>query len=152
MAQDSGKQIEVQTPATVELEAELSLIDKLRDHLDLRLAIDISSLAFLLLGKGAIRIITPAETASSWRTRIADTGAGISANARDKMFDIFFTTKAIGKGTGQGLSIAHGVVVKKPGGTLNSETDTGKGTTFVTRIHLGRQHSRGLRDETNPLC
>jgi signal transduction histidine kinase len=44
-----------------------------------------------------------------------------------------------GKGTGQGLSIAHATVVIKHGGTLDFETEIGKGTTFVIRLPLERQ-------------
>jgi signal transduction histidine kinase len=61
---------------------------------------------------------------------ISDSGTGIPEAARDKIFDPFFTTKEVGKGTGQGLAIAHSVIVKKHGGTLRFETELGKGTTF----------------------
>jgi signal transduction histidine kinase len=65
---------------------------------------------------------------------IGDTGAGIPEAVRDKIFDPFFTTKAIGKGTGQGLAIAHSVIVNKHGGTLRFETECGRGTTFFIRL------------------
>jgi two-component system NtrC family sensor kinase len=61
---------------------------------------------------------------------IGDTGTGIPETAREKVFDPFFTTKEVGKGTGQGLAIAHSVIVKKHQGTLRFETECGKGTTF----------------------
>jgi signal transduction histidine kinase len=61
---------------------------------------------------------------------IGDSGTGIPESARDKIFDPFFTTKEVGKGTGQGLAIAHSVIVNKHGGTLLFETECGKGTTF----------------------
>jgi len=65
---------------------------------------------------------------------ISDTGTGIPEAARDKIFDPFFTTKVVGKGTGQGLAIAHSVVVKKHEGTLRFATECGKGTTFFIRL------------------
>jgi len=68
---------------------------------------------------------------------IGDTGTGIPEAARDKIFDPFFTTKAVGKGTGQGLAIAHSVVVKKHEGTLRFATECGKGTTFFIRLPVG---------------
>jgi signal transduction histidine kinase/HPt (histidine-containing phosphotransfer) domain-containing protein len=68
---------------------------------------------------------------------IGDTGTGIPEAARDKIFDPFFTTKVVGKGTGQGLAIAHSVIVNKHGGTLRFETECGKGTTFFIRLPLG---------------
>ena len=44
--------------------------------------------------------------------------------------------KAVGKGTGQGLSIAHTEITKKHGGTLTFVTELGKGTTFIIRLPL----------------
>ena len=67
---------------------------------------------------------------------ISDSGTGIPESARDKIFDPFFTTKEVGKGTGQGLAIAHSVIVKKHGGTLRFETECGKGTTFFIRLPI----------------
>jgi signal transduction histidine kinase/two-component SAPR family response regulator len=67
---------------------------------------------------------------------IGDTGTGIPEAARDKIFDPFFTTKAVGKGTGQGLAIAHSVIVNQHGGTLRFETECGKGTTFFIRLPI----------------
>jgi signal transduction histidine kinase/PleD family two-component response regulator/HPt (histidine-containing phosphotransfer) domain-containing protein len=67
---------------------------------------------------------------------IGDTGTGIPEAARDKIFDPFFTTKEIGRGTGQGLAIAHNVIVNKHGGTLRFETECGKGTTFFIRLPI----------------
>ncbi|HEX3846043.1 MAG TPA: ATP-binding protein [Steroidobacteraceae bacterium] len=67
---------------------------------------------------------------------ISDTGTGIPESARDKIFDPFFTTKEVGKGTGQGLAIAHSVVVGKHGGALRFETEIGKGTTFFITLPL----------------
>jgi signal transduction histidine kinase/HAMP domain-containing protein len=69
---------------------------------------------------------------------VGDTGTGIPLAVRDKIFDPFFTTKAIGKGTGQGLAIAHNVIVTKHGGTLRFETECGKGTTFYIRLPVAR--------------
>jgi signal transduction histidine kinase len=65
---------------------------------------------------------------------IGDTGTGIPEAARDRIFDPFFTTKEVGRGTGQGLAIAHSVIVKKHQGTLRFETECGKGTTFFIRL------------------
>ena len=86
-------------------------------------------------GKGTITVSTRQN--GEWaEVRIADTGTGIPEHARQRVFDPFFTTKGVGKGTGQGLAIAHSVVVEKHGGTLHFETETGKGTTFVIRLPL----------------
>jgi len=66
--------------------------------------------------------------------RIEDTGTGIPEKVRTRIFDPFFTTKEIGKGTGQGLAIARSVIVGKHGGSLDFETEEGKGTTFIIRL------------------
>ncbi len=83
--------------------------------------------------KGRITVTTRLH--GPWvEIRIADTGSGIPDHARAKVFDPFFTTKEVGKGTGQGLAIAHSVVVDKHQGTLSFETEMGKGTVFVIRL------------------
>ena len=68
--------------------------------------------------------------------RVRDNGAGIPEKVRQRIFEPFFTTKEIGRGTGQGLTIAHSVVVKKHSGDLRFETETGKGTCFIIRLPL----------------
>lgn len=64
---------------------------------------------------------------------VADTGGGIPSHVQPKMFDPFYTTKEVGKGTGQGLSLVHSIVVKKHGGTISFDTTEGVGTTFYVR-------------------
>jgi signal transduction histidine kinase len=67
---------------------------------------------------------------------VADTGGGIPEWVRDHIFEPFFTTKPVGKGTGQGLAIAHSVIVEKHGGSLTFDTVAGEGTTFLIRIPI----------------
>ncbi|MDD3813909.1 MAG: response regulator [Desulfocapsaceae bacterium] len=66
--------------------------------------------------------------------RITDTGCGIPTHIHNKVFDPFFTTKDIGKGTGQGLTIAHDVIVGKHNGTIDLESEPGSGSTFIIRL------------------
>jgi PAS domain S-box-containing protein len=73
------------------------------------------------------------------KIRIGDTGAGIPQEIRHKIFDLFFTTKGPGKGTGQGLAISHSVIVEKHKGTLDLESQEGKGTTFIIGLPLGAE-------------
>jgi PAS domain S-box-containing protein len=70
---------------------------------------------------------------------VTDTGGGIPPQIHAKIFDPFFTTKEVGRGTGQGLSIARGVA-KAHGGTLDFETEIGKGTTFFLRLPIAQSH------------
>jgi PAS domain S-box-containing protein len=67
---------------------------------------------------------------------VSDTGCGIPEEVRERVYDPFFTTKEVGKGTGQGLTIIHDVVVQKHGGTIDFTTEMGKGTTFIIRLPL----------------
>jgi two-component system, NtrC family, sensor kinase len=68
--------------------------------------------------------------------QIRDTGPGMPEEIKRRIFDPFFTTKEVGKGTGQGLAIAHMVVVEKHNGTINVESQKGEGTTFVIRLPI----------------
>jgi signal transduction histidine kinase len=88
--------------------------------------------------KGTIRVSTRVVDGQA-EIAIADTGKGIPPDVRSRIFDPFFTTKEVGKGTGQGLAIARTVIVDKHGGTLNFETEVGKGTTFIIRLPIHGQ-------------
>ena len=61
--------------------------------------------------------------------QVSDTGSGISPDILDRIFDPYFTTKDIGKGTGMGLAVVYGIV-ESHGGTVRVETQVGQGTTF----------------------
>lgn len=98
-------------------------------------------------GKGAIKIST--RRSGEWaEVRVSDTGTGIPEAIRSNVFDPFFTTKEVGKGTGQGLSIAHAVIVKKHHGTFRFETEVGSGTTFILQLPLEARPA----GETNSIC
>ena len=86
-------------------------------------------------GKGTITISTRDEGNSAMIT-VSDTGTGIPDSIKNKVFDHFFTTKEVGKGTGQGLSISRTIIVEKHGGTMSLESEEGKGTTFIIRLPL----------------
>jgi len=86
-------------------------------------------------GRGQITVTTR-HAGDFAEVRITDTGAGMSEDVRARIFDAFFTTKAVGKGTGQGLAIAYNVIVEKHGGTIDVESAPGKGTTFILRLPL----------------
>ncbi len=65
--------------------------------------------------------------------RVGDTGMGMSPETMDKIYDPFFTTKEVGKGTGLGLATVIGIV-KGHGGFLCLQSELGVGTTF--RVYL----------------
>jgi PAS domain S-box-containing protein len=84
--------------------------------------------------------ITTKRIADDILIEIADTGPGIPPDIQSRIFDPFFTTKEIGRGTGQGLSLAHAIIVEGHGGTISFETEEGKGTTFhITLPITGKQ-------------
>ncbi len=67
---------------------------------------------------------------------IQDNGVGMLEEIRAKIFDHLFTTKAVGKGTGLGLTIAYQIVVEKHGGTIEVNSTPGQGADFVISIPL----------------
>lgn len=88
--------------------------------------------------RGTITVSTRCD--GDWvEIRVADTGTGIPEQFRTKVLDPFFTTKEVGRGTGQGLAIARSVVVDKHGGELSFETEIGRGTTFIVRLPRSQQ-------------
>jgi signal transduction histidine kinase len=95
--------------------------------------------------KGTITVCTRRD-GEHVEVRVSDTGTGIPEADRSRIFEPFFTTKDVGKGTGQGLSIVYGSIVKKHGGTVGFETEVGKGTTFVLRLPIMPPSNAGLRD------
>jgi len=67
---------------------------------------------------------------------ISDNGMGISKENLSKIFNPFFTTKTVGKGTGQGLSICHSIIVDKHEGHIDLQSKEGEGTTFIITLPI----------------
>ncbi len=66
---------------------------------------------------------------------VGDTGSGIPAEHLSRIYDPFFTTKAVGQGTGLGLSITYGVIQEHQG-TIECDSQPGRGTRFRIRLPL----------------
>jgi len=86
--------------------------------------------------QGEINITTRALEDGKVEITISDTGSGIPKENLSKIFDPFFTTKEVGKGTGLGLNVAYNII-KKHEGTIDVQSEVGKGTTFTIRIPVG---------------
>jgi len=85
--------------------------------------------------QGVITISTWVET-DVVKITVADNGTGIPENIKHRVFDPFFTTKEVGRGTGQGLTISHNIIVNKHGGHLEFQSEKGKGTTFQITLPI----------------
>lgn len=68
---------------------------------------------------------------------VSDDGCGIPEDVRARVFEQFFTTKEVGRGTGQGLAIAQSLVVGL-GGRIELESEVGIGTTFTIVLPTGQ--------------
>jgi signal transduction histidine kinase/ActR/RegA family two-component response regulator len=79
---------------------------------------------------------------------VEDTGTGIAEEIRKQIFDPYFTTKEVGKGTGMGLAMVHGIV-QSYGGSVVCETQAGEGTVFRVTLPVIEQDgvAEGLRQE-----
>ncbi len=87
------------------------------------------------LSRGKIKVKTQSKKGHV-EIIVSDNGAGIPQEIIDKIYDPFFTTKEVGKGTGQGLSIAHDIIVNKHGGSIRVKSEVGSGTKFTIRLPI----------------
>lgn len=85
------------------------------------------------LGNGEIRISTALER-DSVVIRVRDNGCGIPAEHLSRVYDPFFTTKQVGRGTGQGLAITRSIIVDKHAGEVSIDSTVGVGTEFRLRL------------------
>lgn len=105
------------------------------------------SAANLTLGDHDLRASLAGRAGRYVRFEVADTGAGIPADLREKIFDPFFTTKEVGRGTGLGLSTASNIV-RAHGGLLQVASEVGRGSTF--RVFLPAADTVAVSGSTAP--
>jgi signal transduction histidine kinase len=90
---------------------------------------------------GEIAIRATVEGADAVIT-VGDNGCGVPAENLSKLYDPFFTTKEVGRGTGQGLAISHSIVVDKHGGEIAVASEVGVGTRFTVRLPIAGRKGR----------
>ncbi|MFP6900460.1 MAG: ATP-binding protein [Opitutales bacterium] len=100
-----------------------------------------------ILGKITIRT---KQVVDDVQIEVEDDGCGIPEDIQERIFKPFFTTKELGKGTGQGLALAHSVIVKKHGGKLTFETKQGVGTTFSILLPISGEEK--MLSKEIPYC
>jgi signal transduction histidine kinase len=84
-------------------------------------------------GGGTVTIkVSPGEGGKALQILVSDTGAGIPPESREKVFDLFYSTKQ-SKGTGLGLAVTR-KIVEEHGGTVTFTTEVNEGTTFLLSI------------------
>lgn len=107
-------------------------------------AIDAIDDAYIQRGdgkRGEITVRTQAQKigGKDWvEIAVADTGLGMSDDVRSRIFDAFFTTKPVGKGTGMGLSISYTIITEKHEGRLACKSTLGQGNEFIIQIPVVR--------------
>lgn len=73
--------------------------------------------------------------------KMTDNGTGMSPEVKDRIFDPFYTTKSVGKGTGQGLSLAYPVIIERHNGQIEVHSELGEGTTFIISLPIDHKSS-----------
>ena len=92
-----------------------------------------------MLEGGSLTVRAYSTPDGQWlKVQVMDTGMGIAAGDLPRIFDPFYTTKQVGRGTGLGLSVTYGIV-EKHGGHIEVESEKGKGSTFSVVLPVGRE-------------
>ncbi len=78
---------------------------------------------------------------------IEDNGPGMSENVRRHIFEPFFTTKEVGQGTGLGLSVSYFIITEHHSGTIEVDSQPGRGTRFTIRLPLPQDAPNDLPNE-----
>lgn len=101
--------------------------------------------------------LSPNDSDNSVELVIQDTGQGIGEKILPHIFDPFFSTKPVNKGSGLGLSVAHGII-KDLGGKIEVQSELGVGSTFVIRIpyekseHSVQEQNVGAAENLSNSC
>jgi PAS domain S-box-containing protein len=90
---------------------------------------------------GRITISTNSSEDGSLTVEVSDTGVGIAPENVAKIYDPFYTTKGVGRGTGLGLAVSYGIV-QEHAGHISVESTPGQGTSFRITLPTARARAR----------
>jgi signal transduction histidine kinase len=99
-----------------------------------------------LINQPSIRIISKAVDKQRVMIRIIDNGVGITEEAKQRLFDPFYTTKPVGKGTGMGLSISYQIITERHQGSLECKSTPGKDTEFMMILPIQQAVTSEIHD------
>jgi two-component system NtrC family sensor kinase len=88
---------------------------------------------------GEIRLVTSLTAGDSIQIEVSDNGIGIEPENVAKIYDPFFTTKGVGRGTGLGLAVTYGIV-QEHSGHISVDSHPGRGTTFKITLPVAHSH------------
>jgi two-component system, NtrC family, sensor kinase len=84
----------------------------------------------------SIHIISEVIDHEQIQIRIIDNGTGVTEEVKQRLFDPFYTTKPVGKGTGMGLSISYQIITERHQGSLVCKSVLGEGTEFIVTLPI----------------
>ncbi len=73
-----------------------------------------------------------------FKIEVEDNGPGMDEDVKKRIFEPFYTTKPIGEGTGLGLSVSYMIITNNHQGTMEVDSEIGKGTKFIIRLPMSR--------------
>ncbi|MEO7730759.1 MAG: ATP-binding protein [Kofleriaceae bacterium] len=124
----------------------INACDAMGNRGTLRVTVDTVELAGVAAARQRVR------AGSYVRLAVSDTGTGMDEATQRAAFEPFFTTKEVGRGTGLGLAVAHGIVIQH-GGQIEIESELGAGSTFTVYLPRARGASpRTLVSALRPLA
>jgi signal transduction histidine kinase len=125
---------------TVEISAETPKIRGVKRHLQ-QVFLNLFLNAIHAMPDGGDLVVRANPYSADYiRVEVEDTGMGIKAESLEKIFDPFYTTKGVSRGTGLGLSVTYGIV-KEHGGYIEVASEVGKGSTFSVFLPIAAQGS-----------
>jgi two-component system, NtrC family, sensor kinase len=86
----------------------------------------------------SIHIISEVINHQQMQIRIIDNGTGVTQEVKQRLFDPFYTTKPVGKGTGMGLSISYQIITERHKGSLECKSVLGEGTEFLVILPINQ--------------